>query len=73
MAAISTFYRQILKEPRRHGARTDLELMRNGTVHVAALLDSVRPRSHFRALFGEMLRVAEEVVCKVGGSEGSAG
>jgi hypothetical protein len=73
MAAISTFYRQILKEPRRNGARMDLELMRNGTVHVAALLDSVRPRSHFRALFGEMLRVAEEVACKVGGSEGSAG
>ncbi|KAL3452142.1 fungal-specific transcription factor domain-containing protein [Aspergillus insuetus] len=71
MAAISTFYRQILKEPRRHGARTDLELMRNGTVHVAGLLDSVRPRSHFRALFGEMLRVAEEVVCKA--SEGFAG
>ncbi|CEL03033.1 hypothetical protein ASPCAL04192 [Aspergillus calidoustus] len=66
MAAISTFYRQILKEPRRHGARTDLELMRNGTLHVAGLLDSVRPRSHFRALFREMLRVAEEVVSKVG-------
>ncbi|KAL3492722.1 fungal-specific transcription factor domain-containing protein [Aspergillus germanicus] len=61
MAAISTFYRQILKEPRRHRARTDLELMRNGTVHVVGLLDSVRPRSHFRALFREMLRVAEEV------------
>ncbi|KAJ0415086.1 fungal-specific transcription factor domain-containing protein [Aspergillus carlsbadensis] len=70
MAAISTFYRQILKEPRRHGARTDLELMRNGTLHVAALLDRVRPRSHFRALFEKMLRVAEEVVCKVGAGGG---
>ncbi|KAL2846460.1 hypothetical protein BJY01DRAFT_263324 [Aspergillus pseudoustus] len=71
MAAIAVVYRRILQEPRRHSARTDLEHMRNGTLHVTALLDSVRPRSHFRRLFGEMLRVAEGVVCS--GSNSSAG
>ncbi|KAL3457181.1 hypothetical protein BJX64DRAFT_280778 [Aspergillus heterothallicus] len=66
MAAISVLYREIMREPRRHSARTDLEHMRNGTMHVSALLDSVRPRSHFRRLFGEMVRVAEGVVCEIG-------
>lgn len=64
MAAISTFYRQILKEPTRHSARTDLEHMRNGTLHITTLLDSIGPRRHFRALFEDMLRVAENVVSK---------
>lgn len=62
MAAISVFYRQIVKEPTRHSARADLEYMRSGTLHVTALLDGVESRRHFRVLFGEMVRVAEEVV-----------
>ncbi|KAL3481304.1 hypothetical protein BJX99DRAFT_271242 [Aspergillus californicus] len=67
MAAISIFYRHILKEPTRHSARTDLEHMRNGTLHIATLLDGIGPRSHFRALFKDMLRVAEDVVNKASG------
>jgi hypothetical protein len=65
MAAISVFYRQILKEPTRPGTRTNLEHMRNGTVHITTLLDSgIGSRRHFRTLFEVMLRVAEDVVQK---------
>ncbi|KAL2826239.1 hypothetical protein BDW59DRAFT_161076 [Aspergillus cavernicola] len=64
MAAISIFYRHILKEPKRHSARADLEHMRNGTLHITKLLDGIGSRSHFRELFKEMLRMAEEIVLK---------
>lgn len=64
MAAISIFYRQILKEPTRHSTRTNLEYMRNGTLHITNLTESLGPRRHFRALFKDMLRVAEDVVSK---------
>lgn len=62
MAALSIFYRQILKEPARRGARANLEHMRNGTLHIVNLSDGIRSDNHFRALFKNMLGVAEEVV-----------
>ncbi|KFY96031.1 hypothetical protein V500_02593 [Pseudogymnoascus sp. VKM F-4518 (FW-2643)] len=62
MAALSIFYRQILKEPARRGARANLEQMRNGTLHIVNLSDGVRSDNHFRALFKNMLGVAEEAV-----------
>lgn len=64
MAAISIFYWQILKDPTRHSARTNLEHMRNGTLHITTLLNGIGPKRHFRALFEEMLRIAENVVSK---------
>ncbi|KAL4806519.1 fungal-specific transcription factor domain-containing protein [Aspergillus unguis] len=69
MAAISIFYRQILKEPTRQSVRADLEYMRSGTMHVTTLVEGIESRGHFGALFGEMLRVAEGVVRRAGGSE----
>ncbi|CAI7596273.1 unnamed protein product [Penicillium glandicola] len=62
MAALSIFYRQILKEPARRGARANLEHMRNGTLHIVSLSDGVRSNNHFWALFENMLGVAEEAV-----------
>ena len=67
MAAISIFYRQILKEPTRYSARTNLEHMRNGTLHITGLLEGSGPRPHFRALFEDMLQVAENAVTGASG------
>ncbi|KAB8204014.1 fungal-specific transcription factor domain-containing protein [Aspergillus parasiticus] len=62
MAAISIFYRQIMKEPNRKGARGNLEHMRDGTLHITSLCNGVKSRNQFQVLFEEMLKVAEGVV-----------
>ncbi|KAL4747943.1 hypothetical protein BDW72DRAFT_196226 [Aspergillus terricola var. indicus] len=62
MAAIAIFYRQIMKEPNRNGARGHLEHMRDGTLHIMSLNSGIKARGQFQVLFEQMLKVAEGVV-----------
>lgn len=62
MAAVSVIFRNILKHPTALSARTNLEYLRAGTMHVLSNLAADGPMKHFRALFQDLQRAAENSV-----------
>jgi hypothetical protein len=60
--AAAVVFRHIIRYPDRLSARTDLEYLRTGILHVSHVLDSSPTVVHFRDLFGDMERLAEAAV-----------
>lgn len=64
LATVAVVFRKIIEQPHRVSARTELEYLRTGVLHIGALLIPDLPLQHFYALFQEMQRIAEDMVLR---------
>lgn len=62
IGSVALVFRKIVEQPHRASARTELEYLRAGQLHIRTLLIPDLPVQHFDALFQEMQRIAEEMV-----------
>ncbi|OJK03474.1 hypothetical protein ASPACDRAFT_75051 [Aspergillus aculeatus ATCC 16872] len=65
MAAISVIFRKIHKQLDIVSARTNLEFLRAGTLHILQSLTAAGSVEHVRALFADLQRVAENAINRV--------